>query len=874
MPLPGPDTRVVELRVHGILGTTPDELTESVASVDVAGDGVGRIVRPADRLLRPVPGPMLSAGDRSVPRIVEGYVWGGMTSGGLSKASWALLFPFALANVAHWMLPPARPGHRVSGLLSAVLRALFRLSALLLTTLFVSQLTVVLLDLVAAQCLRPGGTCQSWVPDAFREVDQLRAFLGLLPVGLVVLLMHRLSRTSWRVTTGRGGTAQHSARAPMLPGANVVTDPDTAALRVLHTTAALAAMALVALGGPFAPSADPRWLVAVLLLVGCAVGCGALDDPTGMTESGGRALRTALSRVPRRVLLTTGAVLVLSVAVLPGPLSGPLPGSGAVTGSITAAMVLSCVAIAVLLLPAAALARPTWQDLPADLRPWAGGWMGAPVLMIACLLGNGFGAGLAFTVRQALDPALVLPATYDDVTLFWGTGAVLAVLAAALGGPWLLIRRWRAGPEEIPEEVALLHAGRKEDQRSAASAWKWAGLQRRNLHRVLLVISGVLVGSTAVTLAAKTFGLPRWPFADWLVGLGVLALAALAVGLLRMVYLAAVKPDAGRYLGVLCDLVLFWPREAHPVVPPCYAMKVIPELAARATEHLADPNTRVVLVGHSQGSLLAAVTTARLLETLPEQDRERVGLVTAGSQLQWAYPRAFPGVVPHYALRDLAGSLEGRWRALCRGTDPIGGAVSTWNRQVYGGTLIGVGFREGSEGPLPPATRGPTGALVLGGDHWLPDPQRGPFACRRWVPGVLGHSDYTGDPEWDRAVAMAAGLESPARGASLPLQHQPGGRGVAPAADSAGAPVSAGDDEPPTPVGAASRDGAEVVTDRVAGNGAIPLDEVDAVPEEETAREPDGPPERPEPAVLPEITEPRARTAPWERGLSLRPSER
>ncbi|WP_394378469.1 hypothetical protein [Saccharopolyspora spinosa] len=106
MQIPGPDTRVVELRVHGILGTTGDELTDSVASVDVAGDGIGRIMRPADRLRRPVPGPMLSAGDRSVPRIVEGYVWGRMTSGGLAKATWALLFPFALANMAHWMLPP------------------------------------------------------------------------------------------------------------------------------------------------------------------------------------------------------------------------------------------------------------------------------------------------------------------------------------------------------------------------------------------------------------------------------------------------------------------------------------------------------------------------------------------------------------------------------------------------------------------------------------------------------------------------------------------------------------------------------------------------------------------------------------------------
>lgn len=134
MQVPGPDTRVVEMRVHGILGTTGDALTESVASVDVAGDGVGRIVRPADRLLRPVAGPALSAGERTVPRVVEGYVWGGMTSGGWAKATWALLFPFALANVARWMLPPVQDNAASRGI-SWVLRALVRVAALLLTML-------------------------------------------------------------------------------------------------------------------------------------------------------------------------------------------------------------------------------------------------------------------------------------------------------------------------------------------------------------------------------------------------------------------------------------------------------------------------------------------------------------------------------------------------------------------------------------------------------------------------------------------------------------------------------------------------------------------------------------------------------------------
>ncbi|GAA3362530.1 hypothetical protein [Saccharopolyspora gregorii] len=887
MQIPGPDTRVVELRVHGILGTTGDALTDSVASVDVAGDGVGRIVRPADRLRRPVPGPMLTAGDRTVPRIVEGYVWGGMTSGGWAKASWALMFPFALSNVAHWMLPPPRSGDRVGALLSRLLRALLRVGALLLTMLFVAQLAVVLLDLLAAQCLRPGSPCLDEVPESLRLVPAVRAVPAMLLLGLVVLLMHRLSSVSWQVSGswrtfgGRTESAEHSARAPLLPGANVVADPDTPALRALHVVGALAVISVLALGGPLTPNPDPRWILAELLLVLSVGGTLLLDDPSGMGSGPVAAVvRGLLSRTARRVVVATAAVLLFAVAVLPGPLNAPLPGSGATVDAITVGLLLTCSAVAALLVPAALLARPGWASVPRELRPWAGGWMAAPVLMLACMLGAGFGAGLALSLRQALGgpERLRLPDAYDDVALFWGSAAVLLLVGGLALGCWMLVRRWLpSGVEDVPEQVALLHAGRQQDQRNAAGSWRTADVQRRYSHHVLLLVAAVLTASTLLAVALRAWGFPRTEWADWLRALGVLALGLLAAGLLRMVQLAAKERTAGRYLGILCDLTLFWPREAHPVVPPCYALKVVPELAARAAEHLAEPDTRVVLVGHSQGSLLAAVATARLLETLPEADRERVGLVTAGSQLQWAYPRAFPGVVPHGSLRDLAGSLNGRWRSLCRGTDPLGGAVTTWNRQVFDGMLIGVGLRpDGTQGPLPPATRGPTGALVLGGDHWLPDPQRGPFSFRRWVPGVLGHTDYSGDPEWDRAVAMAAGLEIPVRGATLPLRtptavaqqtadplgalaepRRPEPKRTEPERTADGAGAELGEDE-----SASVSDLLGWEPDEVAGTG------------ETGAAETSADEEKPSRSALPELTDPRGRAAPWERGNALRAADR
>lgn len=87
--------------------------------------------------------------------------------------------------------------------------------------------------------------------------------------------------------------------------------------------------------------------------------------------------------------------------------------------------------------------------------------------------------------------------------------------------------------------------------------------------------------------------------------------------------------------------------------------------------------------------------------------------------------------------------------------------MTTWRHEVSDRKLYGVGFlAEGGCGPLK-AKADENGVLILGGDHWLPDPLRGPTGRHRWAPGVLRHQDYVVDAEWDHAVAMAAGLGKP-----------------------------------------------------------------------------------------------------------------
>ncbi|MFD5829021.1 hypothetical protein [Lentzea sp. NPDC060358] len=773
MLIAGPDTRVVELRVHGVQGTTPQTLVDAVAAVDVAGDGLGRIVRPADRLRRPAPGPVLQTEGRPVPRVVEGYLWGGMTSGGVAKATWALLFPFSVANVAHWMLPPVPERNLPAHLLGIGLRSLLRVFALLLTALLVAQISVVSMDLLAAQCLRPGTACLSSIPDDVRAFPHLRALLGLLPIVAVIAVMRRVSHVDWRIERREIADAAEKEQQPPsgLPGAHVATDPDTPSLRSLHVVAALAVAALIALGGPLKQltasggmgvAVTAAWVSSLVLIGVSVLGVLLLDDPTGgAPHRGGRWLRAVLGKKPRRVLLVLSVLLVVTTVVLQEQLPLRVPGADVTVQVVALLMAFVLVLFGLLLVPAALLARGTWKALPRELRPWAGGWFAAPVLAIGGLLGGGFGAGVALPVRKALGSGLVLPVGYDYITLLWGVAGALGLLSTFAVASFTGAVRWRAfrKGKVWAREASLLHSGRMRDLRTATRAWWWARWERNHGHHLILIIASVLVVGAVVATVLRVRNVPpaTWisPFSAF--GVGVLGL--LAVALLRAVYLAARQPESGRRLGIIADIAQFWPREAHPIVPPCYALKVVPELVERVRDHLRDPGTRVVLCGHSQGSLLVTVAAARLLEELPPYERERIGLVTAGSQLQWAYPRAFPAVVPHASLAKLAGGLDGRWRALCRGTDPLGGAVTTWRRQVFDGMLLGVGYRaDGTEGALAPALRGPTGALVLGGDHWLPDPQRGPFPGRRWKSGVSAHSDYTSDPEWDRAVAIAAGL--------------------------------------------------------------------------------------------------------------------
>jgi hypothetical protein len=129
------------------------------------------------------------------------------------------------------------------------------------------------------------------------------------------------------------------------------------------------------------------------------------------------------------------AVATLLAAAVHSPKFSPggLPGTNGIVEGLGAALLVITVLFGLLLLPAALLARRAWKTMPRRLRPWAGGWAAAPALILAGLLGGGFGAGMTIAVRRLLSDNLRLPDTYQLITVLWGAGLALAAVLALPG---------------------------------------------------------------------------------------------------------------------------------------------------------------------------------------------------------------------------------------------------------------------------------------------------------------------------------------------------------------------------------------------------------------------------------------------------------
>jgi hypothetical protein len=244
----------------------------------------------------------------------------------------------------------------------------------------------------------------------------------------------------------------------------------------------------------------------------------------------------------------------------------------------------------------------------------------------------------------------------------------------------------------------------------------------------LLPLAGALLGVVLALVVACSIGYGishEWILdqMSWAVTLGVLALAALAVALIQIGRRAYSNQDERRTIGVLWDLGTFWPRAVHPLAPPCYSERTVPDLLRRIDFRRAD--APVVLSCHSQGTVIGAAAVLQL------GSAAGLGLVTYGSPLRRLYTPMFPAYLGPDALQRVETVVAGRWRNLYRSSDPIGGYV--------------FADQFGRPGP----------SVDL--DWWLLDPVYDmPPGDGTWPP-TRGHGDYFADPAYERACADVVG---------------------------------------------------------------------------------------------------------------------
>ncbi|MFC8174197.1 hypothetical protein [Streptomyces sp. NPDC057325] len=747
-PAPESGDAALELLVHGVGGATPQDMLDDPRTVRITGDRTAAVYRRTeDADAEEHPGRYAG---RPVP---EAYCWSNLTSGDGTRALWLLLLPFMVANLAHWMRPPAPGGHRLVRLYGV----LVRLVALTLTVLLTAAACEVALDLTAWQCAAAPACVDSASWLGFLSVERggwwsppgrRLAVAALVPTVLVGLLWYLSNRTWSAYEAQRPPTGYDNP--PTAPGDNAVDAGSRAALgrpgfwygrrivarlRAAHTaagflTVAAALVTAAARHDTAAPGtgavlgrilqAAVAALAAVVLWVVCRR--GRSENHLDL-----RLERALVSWLPGASLVLLAATALYAGWSRPGwTSSGTLPGD-AVFSALTVAQGALVVALGGVAL---LLQRPR-----RDPRTALYGLGGPAVAMLACALGGVMSGGVAQRVADWLDgPATPGmgdpgPRISPPVLLSW-QASVIPVLLLLLAVPAaLLVARTLLAARRLRSEVETDYGtvGEGDPVRTGRIATVRARAALTDSAPVLVgVVSGatLLLGAASVVGAWASGNVPGRAFDGAHPAVAALASATQALGswMIGFGFLLFVTwgrrayrdPSARRTIGILWDVGTFWPRAAHPFAPPCYAERAVPDLTWRMSSWTRRTGGRLVISGHSQGSVLAAAAVWQI----EPATRRRVALLTYGSPLERLYGRWFPAYFGPEALRSLNRTVH-CWSNLHRATDPIGGPVR----------VVAEDGRPAVDEPvlLDPVAYGRTR------DHPLPEP-------------ILGHSDYQADP--------------------------------------------------------------------------------------------------------------------------------
>ena len=303
----------------------------------------------------------------------------------------------------------------------------------------------------------------------------------------------------------------------------------------------------------------------------------------------------------------------------------------------------------------------------------------------------------------------------NPLALIWGLRWGLGVAA------FQLLRMWPVNSRVLDQEVEAYQGtmGKRDVKRMLRTTN--AAKQGANAHRIG---AGVAAGTLVGFLPELVFHF--WPAARnsslfgaraELIAYAVPVLGLLAGLLVSFLWKSVRSSEARRSASLILDVVMFWPRAAHPWGVPWAGRRAVSEVSERLSALTSAGE--VVLWAHSQGTVIAVAALSALT---PEQ-RAHVALITCGSPLRTLYSQHFPAYWNPSTTQALARDL-GIWENYFRATDFVG-------RRVY--------FED--EHPR---------------DHELPDPSIKDAANRMRKP--LVHSYYWSEPTiLDRVRELVTG---------------------------------------------------------------------------------------------------------------------
>ena len=335
-------------------------------------------------------------------------------------------------------------------------------------------------------------------------------------------------------------------------------------------------------------------------------------------------------------------------------------------------------------------------------------------------------------------PLIIPPAYFWAAVVFAGLLVVLVVIVLPV--VWVTIVRPRtadalkAVPPDYPDlppvdaasDAAHYRQGR---ERAIAEARSMASMTDL-VPAILAVMTGLALLAIAAVLvvdgvdgdAALERRVPGTSVAVLLISAAAAALVAAAVMAYR-------NRQARRTVGIIWDVVTFWPRANHPLTPPCYAERAVPELSCQIENHMAATDKqRVIAATHSQGTIIGAATMLQLSDAV----RERTALLTFGSPLRRLYGRNFPAYFGLTAMTQLH-VVQPRWINMWVFSDPIGG----WILNDTNGNLADALGLVDSTG------------LV---DYRIPDAETLDPGPRDQTLPICAHSGYTERPEYRKVI--------------------------------------------------------------------------------------------------------------------------